>query len=157
MGSTVNREAIWVALFALLQAQLANAGFVTMSRTHVQPPVLTADQQPALFVVQGRETKAPRPQGFPGKITLAGFLIIYFQTPVPMTDPTGQETVNGATQLNAMLQAIDSALEPDDIPKGTLTLGGLVTHCWIEGDTDMDTGIYTQQGAAIIPIRIMVP
>jgi hypothetical protein len=56
-----------------------------------------------------------------------------------------------------MLQAIDVALEPDDIPRGPLTLGGLVTHCWIEGDTDMDTGIYTSQGAAIIPIRILVP
>jgi hypothetical protein len=156
MSSTVNREAVWAALFALLHAKLAS-GYVTMSRTHVLPPILTPDQQPALFVVQGRETRAPRPQGLPGKITLSGFLILYFQSPVPMTDPTGQETVNGATQLNAMLQAIDVALLPDNIPGGTLTLGGLVTHCWIEGDTDMDTGIYTSQGAAIIPIRILVP
>lgn len=157
MSSTVNREAIWVALFALLQSKLADAGYAVMSRTHVQPPQLTADLQPALFLVQGRETKAPRPAGFSGKITLSGFIILYFQAPMPLLEAIGAETVNGATQLNAMLQAIDGALLPDSIVSGKLTLGGLVEHCWLEGDTDMDTGIYSQQGAAILPIRILVP
>jgi hypothetical protein len=157
MSSTVNREAIWVALFALLQSKLAGAGFAVISRTHVQPPQLTGDLQPALFMVQGRETKAPRPAGFPGKLTLSGLIILYFQAPMPMLENIGAETINGATQLNAMLQAIDAALLPDHITSGKLTLGGLVEHCWIEGDTDMDTGMYSQQGAAILPIRILVP
>jgi hypothetical protein len=157
MSSTVNREAIWVALFTLLQAKLADAGYAVISRTHVQPPQLSADLQPALFVVQGRETHAPRPAGFPAKITLSGFIILYYQAPMVLLQAIGTETINGATQLNAMLQAIDAALLPDHITSGKLTLGGLVEHCWIEGDSDMDTGIYGQQAAAIIPLKILVP
>lgn len=154
--SGVDREAIWAALFALLQAKVG-ASYVTFGRHHVQPPTLPEELQPALFLVQMRETRAPRPVGTPVKLTLSGYIILYVQTPAPLLDEIGSETVLGATLLNTMFQGIDDALQPDDPTTGKLTLGGLVSHCWIEGDVDMDPGIYTQQGAAIIPIKMLVP
>jgi hypothetical protein len=39
----------------------------------------------------------------------------------------------------------------------TQTLGGLVSHCWIEGRIEMDSGDNDGQAKAIIPIRILVP
>ena len=154
--SGVNREAIWAALFTLLQSKLAGK-YVTLGRHHIQPPALPPEQQPALFMVQVRETRAPRPViGAADKLTLQGFLILYAQMPAPMLDATGAETVLGATLLNQMFADIDTALAPD-MPNGRLTLGGLTHHCWIEGDVEMDPGLYTQQGAAIIPIKILVP
>jgi hypothetical protein len=154
--SGVDREAIWAALFALLQSKLS-ASYITMGRHHVMPPALSPEQQPALFAVPVRETRGPRPPGVPVKLTLDGYLILYFQAPSPLLEKIGSETVLGATTLNGLLKGIDDALEPDNPTTGKLTLGGLVDHCWIEGDADMDTGIFTQQGAAIVPIRILVP
>lgn len=154
--SPVDRELIWAALFALLQAIPADL-FVTTSRQHTQPPALDPEMQPACFLVQARETRTPRPAGLPVKLTLNGFIIVYFQAPAPLIDEIGQETVVGGTQLNALLLAIDTALMPDNLATGKLTLGGLVEHCWIEGDVDMDTGIYSQQGAAIVPVKMLVP
>ncbi len=149
-------EPIWAALFALLQAKLA-ASYVTMSRRHTRPPALVADQQPALFLVQARRTFTPRPPGVPVKLTLSGFVILYFQCPAPGLDPVGAETVLGATTLNQLADGVAAAFAPDDTLTGKLTLGGLVTHCWLEGDADEDPGIYTQQGAAILPVKILVP
>lgn len=155
--SGVDREAIWAALYALLQTKVGSS-YVTKGRHHVQPPTLTPEMQPAMFLVQVRETRAPRPVvGAPVKLTLSGFIILYAQMPAPLLDDVGAETVLGATTLNAMLQAIDDALQPTDLSTGRQTLGGLVHHCWIEGDVEMDPGIYTQQGAAIVPIKMLVP
>lgn len=152
----VDREEVWAAFFALLKAQLGSQ-CVTMGRQHVQPPRLSLEQQPALFLVQGRETRAPRPSGLPNKLTLSGFVVVYFEAPMPSLENTGDETVLGATTINALLKGIDDAMVPDDYASGRLTLGGLVEHCWIEGDVDIDPGIYSQQGAAILPVRILVP
>lgn len=154
--SGVDREPIWAALFALLQAKVGSS-YQTIGRHHVQPPQLAAEMQPALFLVQSRETRMSKPPGTPVRLLLSGFIVLYFQAPAPLLEGIGAETVVGATALNALLKGIDDALQPDDICVGKLTLGGLVTHCWLEGDVDMDTGIYTQQGAAILPLRILVP
>jgi hypothetical protein len=153
--STPDHEPIWVALLALLRT-IPNALFVTTSRQHVQPPALSAEQQPALFVIDARETRSQK-SGFPAKTMLSGFLVVYFQAPPPLIDDVGAETVVGGTLLNALLLAIDTAMRPDNILTGKLTLGGLVEHCWIEGELDKDTGIYTPQGAALLPLKILVP
>jgi hypothetical protein len=61
---------------------------------------------------------------------------------------------DGAARL---LLAVDQALEPDNFALGTFTLGGLVTHCWLEGTTIVDPGIFSNQGKAMVPIHILVP
>lgn len=155
--SGVDREPLWVALFNLLNEKLADSGIVTFGRQHVQPPALTPEQQPALFLVQGRETRAKRPRGTPTQLVLNGFLILYLQGPSPLDEVVGQETVNVSTQMNALLKAIDDALVPDDVVNGKLTLGGLVDDCWIDGDTEMDPCIYSSQAATISLVKMLVP
>jgi hypothetical protein len=139
-----------------LEWQDAGAGFVSMGRKHKAPPDLVAAEQPAMFLVQVKETHAPKPRGVPTRLTLHGFVILYLQAPVA-DEEIGQETVLAATQLNELFQALDSAFEPDDLVNGVFTLNGLFSHCWIEGDTDQDPGIFGSQAAAILPIHILVP
>lgn len=154
--SSVDREGIWAALFQWLELALASQ-FVSIGRKHISPPDLVFSAQPALFVIQVKETHVPsKPPGAPTKLVLHGFLIVYCPAPT-VDEEIGQETVLAASTLNGLLQAIDDALQPDNPTTGKFTLGGLVTHCWIEGDTDMDPGIFGDQAAAVIDINILVP
>lgn len=151
----IDREAIWAALFAWLQAQLG-ASFTSMGRKHVPPPDLTIADQPALFQVAAKETRQPQKiAGTPGKLVLHGFLILYCFGPV-VNEDIGQEALLGETLLNTLLAAVDAALVPDDLGTGKFTLGGLVTHCWIEGEAELDPGIFGPQAAAILPLHILV-
>jgi hypothetical protein len=151
----INREAIWAALFAYLKTKLS-ADFVTIGRKHVAPPQLTIPEQPALFQVAGREVHTPtKPPGAPTKLVLRGFLVVYLFVDAPVED-AGDETLLGETQLNNLLYAIDQAFLPDNV-NGKFTIGGLATHCWIEGDTDLDPGIFGPQAAALLPLNILVP
>ena len=131
-------------------------GFVSMGRRHVAPPDLVFADQPACFVLGVKETHNPKPRGLPNRLTLHGFLIIYAPAPGAEGD-IGTESQLAATMLNGLFQAIDAALLPDNLGQGTFTIGGLVSHCWIEGETDQDPGLFTDQAAAILPIHILVP
>lgn len=136
--------------------QDTGAGFVSVGRQHIMPPALPISEQPALFVIGVKERRNPKPRGIPTKLTLLGYLIIYAPAPIASED-IGSETELGATTLNRLFQAIDQAMLPDDPSSGCFTLGGLVSHCWIDEDTDMDPGIFGSQAAAIMPVNILVP
>ena len=154
---SINREAIWAGLFTYFQNNTGLASqFVSMGRRHVQPPELVLALQPAFFLVQVKEQHEPPKGGMPTRLCLHGFIIIYVPAPV-VDEDIGQETVLAATTLNQIYKAIDDALQPDNPGTGKFTIGGLATHCWIEGDTDQDPGLFGQQAAAILPIRILVP
>lgn len=151
----IDREPIWAGLFAHFQTALAGL-FVSMGRRHIAPPDLVFAAQPAFFLVQVKERHEPKPKGVPTRLILDGFIILYVPAPVA-NENIGEETVLAATQLNAMYKAIDQALLPDNPGTGAFTIGGLVSHCWIDGDTNQDPGILSEQAAAIIPIHILVP
>lgn len=139
--------------------QNTGAGFVSIGRRHKPPPDLGLAEQPALFVLGVKETQQPRSgpfSGMPSKLILHGYLILYLQAPIIDFD-LGQETVLGATQLNQLLYAIDQSLLPDNPATGKFTIGGLVTHCWIEGDSDLDPGILGSQAAALLRLHMLVP
>jgi hypothetical protein len=153
--AAIDREAIWAALFAWFKSQLGTQ-FVSMGRKHVQPPDLTSADQPAFFQIAGKEVHIPQKvPGAPPKIVLRGFLILYAFNAAPSED-IGAEQLLGETVLNNLLKAIDAALLPDNLTTGKFTIGGLVTHCWIEGDSDLDPGIFNNQMAALLPINILV-
>lgn len=154
---SVNREAVWAGLFAWFQNYTALASqFVSMGRRHVQPPELVTASQPAFFLIQVKESHEPTKGGMPTKLCLHGFIIIYVPAPVADED-IGAETFLAATTLNAIFESIDDALQPDNPTTGKFTIGGLATHCWIEGETDQDPGLFGPQAAAILPIHILVP
>ncbi|SEG56367.1 hypothetical protein SAMN05421819_3565 [Bryocella elongata] len=155
MTNEFDPEPAWEALLELLQVK-CGAMFTTMSRRHTKPPVLDETLQPALFVVEARYMFRQPKIGLQ-KVTAVGFLILYFQCPDPLDQKIGQETSFGGTVLSGMLKAITSALSPDSVSSNKLTLGGLVDNCWIDGDADVDPGIETSQGAAIVPIRMVFP
>jgi hypothetical protein len=136
--------------------QDTGAGVVSIGRKHKQPPALGMAEQPALFVVQIMQNYAPKPYpGVPTRIALRGYLILYLVSDAP-TEDIGAEQLLAATQMNAIYKAIDTALLPDNLD-GKFTIGGLVEHCWIEGDTREDPGILGNQAAAILPLHILVP
>lgn len=156
--AAVDREAIWAALFAYFRQQLGNQ-FVSMGRKHIPPGKvgLSIPNQPAFFQVAGKETHIPqKPPGFPPKLVLQGWLIVYAYGPM-VNENIGQETVLGETVMNGFLKAIDDVMQPDNMQTGKFTVGGLVTHCWIEGETKLDPGIFGAQMAALLPINILVP
>jgi hypothetical protein len=156
----VNAEPIYAALFALLQQQLQGSPptFVTVGRRHVSPDELGPAQQPALFSIGVGAVDNPRPEGTPGKVTLKALLIVYAFGSA-LNQPPGEETELTETVINNLILAVRTALAPA-FPNGGFnrqTLGGLVRHCWIEGEVSVDPGVYGQQAAALIPVHILVP
>ena len=139
------REAIWQAAFNKLATA---SGAVTKSRKLVPFDQVPAEQQPAIFLAQTRESHKQRP-GAPAVLTLTADLFLY-------TNSGGNPDVVASTQINDMLDALDAALAFDDVARGRCTLGGIVQHAWIEGDTLVAEGQGGAQAVAIVPIAILV-
>lgn len=155
----IARELVWTALFNLLSPL---SSFSTTSR-RVQlaqdgTPLVPIDQ-PALFLVEGHETTINDRRGVPPKHLLQAGIWIWAKIPDGLRAGQPDQTTPGATVLNPLLDAVETALAPDDVTQNVLTLGGLVSHCWIEGETVKVVGDLNPDGQcfAAMPIRILVP
>ncbi len=145
------------ALKALLQEAVGDK-FATLSRKHVMPPTLTPEQQPALFVCSAKDKLfRSSPAALTSKLGREVFLFVYAYDDAPDevagADDEDPQLLEGT--LNQLLDAIEAALEPP--PGEKQTLGGLVEHCWIEGEADIDPGFFTRQGFCILPVNILFP
>lgn len=141
----MNRDAIMSALFALVTSV---PGFMTTGRRLLL--WTEVPEQPALFVRHIGDEIAPRAaRGLPPKTTMRAEVWIYAQMG---TDP---ESVPGAA-LDSLVDAVSAAMAPSAFT-GVQTLGGLVSHCWIEGSLHLDPGDIDGQAKAIIPVHILVP
>lgn len=140
----MNREAIYGALFGLVAraAPFRTAGRRLRHWSDVGPA-----EQPAVFMVQTRETAA-RQRSLPTRWTLHADLYVYAHAPDELTAP--------ASILNPLLDAIEAALEPDDAATNRQSLGGLVEHAWIAGSIETDEGVLGGQAVAIVPIEMLV-
>ena len=137
----MNREQIYSALYAKLAGA---ANFVTTSRKLRHWDDVGASEQPALFVVQKSEVADPQPKGVPTKWTLDVNVYIYVRSSdVP------------SSEINPLLDSVTAALLPDNPITNAQTLGGLVHHCWIEGQIETDEGLLGDQSVCIIPVRIL--
>ena len=141
----INREPIYAALFAKLQNL---PGIVTASRRLKHYADVPPTQQPAIFMIQRTEA-AEQVKNLPAKWRLHADVIVYVNTG---EDPNGVP----AQLLNPIIDAIETALDPDSI-NGSQTLGGLVSHCWISGSIETAEGVLGPQEIAVIPIEIMLP
>jgi hypothetical protein len=140
----MNREAIASALFALVQG---SASFATASRrVKLWTDVSSADK-PAIFMAEHGETYVRKGEALPAVITMDVELLIYI-------DAGKDQSVTPITVLNPLIDAVDAALAPSPVT-GKQTLGGLVTHCWIEGKVMKDPGDLDGDGVAVIPIKIL--
>ena len=152
----LDREALTLALFNRLVAALPALKFSSRRPIGWEE----VPEQPALILVKDSEG-AVSVKGQPTVWALAFSAVIYTQN---SDDPTESPE----TQQNALLNAVEAALErtkgetalagaafmdtPDD-PR--TTLGGLCSHCWINGTVESDGGSMGRQGVLIIPIEIL--
>lgn len=137
----INREQIYSALFAKLRAIPA---FGTASRRLRHWDDVPAVDQPALFQTQKPEQPEQQP-GLPTKWTLAVDVYIYANT-------AGEDPP--AAIINPLIDSIEAAIAPDPVTN-KCTLGGLVSHVWIDGEIQNDEGVLGDQAVAIVPIRIL--
>lgn len=122
-------------------------GFLTTGRRLKMWSAVAA--QPALFL-DDRGTEYPgHPTGLPPKRLLMADAWIY-------SNAGKNPDAVPATALNALLDAIEAALAPSPVTN-TQTLGGLVTHCWIEGKPEYYSGHLDGQAIAMVPISMLVP
>lgn len=138
------REQVYGALFTLAQTA---AVFRTTGRRLRLPPNIGVGDMPAIFQVQTLES-ARSLRNQPTIWTLSVDLII-------MQDVSDPNEVPAAI-FNPMLDALQDALAADPL-SNVQTLGGLVEHCWIEGDVEIFDGSLTNIAICVVPVKILVP
>ena len=144
------RETYYAALFSKVSN---SAGFVTKSRKLKHWTDTAPEELPALFQAQKGESVSQQ-KGVPAKWILHCDLYVYVHT---LSQQLGDAYVTPSSLLNPLLDAIELALAPDNLADNTCTLGGLVSHCWIEGMIETSEGTLGDHEVAIIPIAILVP
>ena len=105
------------------------------------PPVV-----PCAMVIGDKEVVHQR-RGLPKRVELLVDVHMH-------ADVGGSSTP--AAQIDAMLTAIEAALEPTP-GQDTQTLGGLVSHCWIEGDIERFEMMPGNRCIVIVPVHILAP
>jgi hypothetical protein len=139
----MNREPIYAALFARLQAAYP---WATASRVLQHWSDVSPIQQPALFQAQVNEVAQTITRQHT-KWTMHVRLYVYANSQTP-----GGKLPS--TTLNAILDAVTTALKPDYAGQETLTLGGLVEWARIDGMIETDEGVLGDQTVAIIPVTL---
>ncbi len=168
-------EPIMNALLTLLETQCGDVFAYYSRRFQMWEEVIQNSKrgqptqllQPALFLFDGvgfgggRIKMDPRGRGTPTVRTLMRTIIVYAQLPGGGLADGPDADTPGGTVFAPLQEAVENAFsaEVGDGPGGAQTLGGLVSHCWIEGDCiwvtgDIDPG---GQGMMAIPVSIMIP
>lgn len=106
--------------------------------------------QPALFVRQLREATKQDVLGLP-KWRLRAQVWVYMQAP-PNADQPGSWP---SQVINPLLDALELKLV-GPIPGEKQTLGGLVEHCWIDGDIFVDDPVSPDTQIVIVaPVSML--
>ncbi len=175
-------EPIMDALLAYLQDQIPAKTFLTFRRGIVQWQELATQmnenpviRQPALFLYDGLGFGGgsiiysnPGGRATPTIRVIKASIVIYAKSSVAGGYPggftggiaTSNVITSQANMLHPLMEAVEKAIgTPDDVQSGTLTLGGLVAYCRIEGEglrsvPDIDPN---GQGMASLPIEMKVP
>lgn len=126
-------------------------GFLTVSRRVVLFNDCPA--QPACYQAEHADTVA-QVTGMPYKTILQAKWLVY-------QNVAGDPKALGVVENNLILQGIHEALAPLPGDPGfhdqRNTLGGLVHHCFIQGELFKDPGDLDGQGMMVIPIKVLVP
>lgn len=158
----MDRETIFNALFALTEKARWNIGtalapvyqsFATRTRRIALFSDVPDKQQPWLGQSEHSES-INQVSRMPYKVTLqAQWVVYHVMGKQPGTVPT--------TRNNQILDALQEAIAPAKTDPGYLdqrnTLGGLVYHCYIDGDIFKDPGDIDNQAMLIVPIKLLVP
>lgn len=147
----MTREPIYASLFAFFAALTVGGSpaFVTATRQVKTWEDVPPEDQPALLPLPRRET-AQRKKGLPTIWTLDVDLLLYVHTGA-QNDPS----VTPAQLLNPLLDAIEASLTIDDVMNNACTLGGLVSHCAINGPIELFLGSLGDEAVAIVPLQLL--
>jgi hypothetical protein len=165
------------ALLSYLQAQIAPYTFLSYQRGIVIWEQLIQQQtstpiirQPALFLYDGvgfgggRTEYRRRGKNLPPIRIIHRTIVLYAQETTAGGLPGGslggptEQPQSGDSIFSGLIEAVESALNIPDF-EGALTLGGLVDHCFLDGEgvlisPDIDPN---GQGMATLPVQILVP
>lgn len=168
--SSFNIEAIEAALFAKLGNPTTHAavvpGFAYASRRFVAwadfPGHQPAIAQPALFLYDGigygggldqfLETR----RGLPAVLVMHRTIVFYCSIPGANSPAGIDKDTPWATIANPLSKAVADALAADNLVDNALTLGGLVSHCWIEGESYRTSGDLDPNGLGMVTIPVMI-
>jgi hypothetical protein len=147
-----SRETVSSALFSLLQTATFSSpvgGFTTWASSS-RKLLLFSDvpmlARPALFLTEHHENSTYQSENTPVKMTIMYNVFVY---------TNAAANVIPAQDQNVIMDAIDAALAPNI--NGVQTLGGLVSHCRIDGQTLKDPGDIDGDGLLWFPIRVFGP
>lgn len=108
---------------------------------------VSADQQPAAFLVTHRETNEYRGLGLLRRRLELGVWVY-----------SRSDNTIGAQDLDSMMEGFETAFyQPDNFSTNCNTLGGLVYWCRIEGRVFKDPGDIDSQTLLIVPIVVEMP
>lgn len=141
-----SRETYYGALMTQLAKLKASGAISAIDRLvrlqdATNPPVM-----PCIYLDTDKET-VEHQAGQPARVTLTCKLFVYVAGP-------DRNAVPG-TALSNLLDAIDSVLAAP-IPGMQQTLGGLVSHCWVEGEIERFEAGIDNLALAIVPVHMMV-
>lgn len=149
------REEVYEALVALTRDVTWGSGNVFLNDVSTRRRVRLfneANEQPAVYQAEHDEEVA-QVSKMPYKRAFKASWIVYQQT-------GKDKNAVPAIENNLILDAIELALKPRPQDPGypqRNTLGGLVHHCFIDGEIFKDPGDIDDQGMMVIPFTILVP
>lgn len=158
----MDREAIFQALFAQTEGvqwnigtQLAPVmeGFKKRTRRIALFSDVPDKEQPWLGQSEHGESIS-QVSRMPYKAVLQAQWVVYH---VAAKQPNSIPTSRNNQILDALQAAIAPAKTDPGYPDERNTLGGLVYHCYIDGEVFKDPGDIDNQGMLVVPIRILVP
>ena len=140
------REAVATALLAAVHA----GGYFTVTGRRARDPAAVGPaQSPACFLVVSSEKIERRPAA-PAKRMLTFTAFVY-------NDVGAAPNAIPETALNNAMEALESALAPDNPATGLCTLGGLVFAVLIRGDVHRAPAELTGKALALVPIDVILP
>jgi hypothetical protein len=143
----IDRNQIYRALYD----RLKNAAPFLTTATRLIPWTQVGDQ-PALFLRTGPKNDWLERQGrAPPRVVLEAEIWIYARGSEDPNDPDAAPSM----RLNPLIGAVEAALDP--YPLEAQTLGGLVAHCWLEGEGAIESGDLSGQAIACLPVKMLVP
>lgn len=161
------REEVFKALFAkvdLVTWSNADAGhqiytgrtFITKSRRLKLFNEVPATQQPSCMQAEHADN-VTQVTNMPYKQIWTADWFIYQCTG---NDPKATPTIENNLIIDACFEALRPRIEPGvswDPGNPRQTLGGLVYHCYINGEIFKDPGDIDKQGMIVIPITMLIP
>jgi len=146
-----SREAIMTALFTKLQAAVfsspinGSSTWVTTSRRLQLWADVAASSRPYMCMTEHHEQQVYKSENVPAYVTIMIDVFVYIDSKDQGTTPS--------IILNIILDALDAAIAPGP-GEQRQTLGGLVSHCRVDGPVLKDPGDIDGDGLIIYPIKI---